>query len=180
MKFTKIELNSQDHCESALAPGKNFCTFTYWSTQCYGGLGFEVAHNAMAGFKALPENMKAQLPQQPVGHMANTWHPSTRDGDLERAMKNCQNPKEFYNLNTLKAFAALAKITYCGPSSGVQNSVISTCKGGDGVCGKAGFGVVPNSVTEVSAPYNGSRSAFFFYSALIRRTSSDFAKAPYF
>jgi len=180
-QYTKYQLTATDHCKSALAPDGDMCKFSYWSMQCYGGLGFEVAQNVMDGYKALPEHLRPLVNwPQPHDMRADHWHPSSKDGEQKKALSHATIAKDYFSMNTLKAFAALAKISYCGPASGVQNSVLSSCKGSSGVCSKAGFGLVPHSVSEVSAPFNGSADAFFFYTALMRRTTADFAKAPYF
>merc|ERR1719401_296359 len=57
---------------------------------------------------------------------------------------------------------------------------MNSCKAGRGLCGKAGFGVVPHTVVPKTSAFAGTPDAFFFYTALIRRKSAKYAGAPYF
>mmetsp|Transcript_2633 Transcript_2633/g.10192 ORF Transcript_2633/g.10192 Transcript_2633/m.10192 type:complete len:831 (-) Transcript_2633:144-2636(-) len=173
------ELTNEDSCKHPLAPSKDFCTFADFVPQCYGGLGFSIV-------KQFPDLPMREV-EQPADQTATNWYPAEEDGEQAAAVKSDQNIEDYYSLDVLKAMAALAKISYCGPTLALANVVQSTCTGRSGVCKQAGFGVVPNTVRPVGVPYRSEDSApyyvedtLFFYTALIRRTTRQFAGKPSF
>jgi hypothetical protein len=186
-RVPRDELTLNDTCASPLAPDHDFCSFESFSYQCYGGVGFQ--------FLPLYPKPTSSLPHQPADSAAASWSPSQQDGEQKDALKqepSSDQPRsesilDFYSLHTLEAFAALAKLAYCGESWGLPNAVASTCKGSKGVCSRAGFGIVPNSVKSVGVPYQSDltepyymKDTIYFFTANIRRTTASFAEAPYF
>mmetsp|Transcript_105133 Transcript_105133/g.336435 ORF Transcript_105133/g.336435 Transcript_105133/m.336435 type:complete len:830 (+) Transcript_105133:130-2619(+) len=211
-QYTQAELSSVDTCDCPVAPDHGFCTFLGWEAQCYGGW----SHNTVSAFKRMyPEmwNESAGV-QQPDDMAAANWYPAEGDGEQAKALAksnadaaaaqsgakpttapvdnsakqaSSKVSAEYYNLKTLKAFAALAKLSYCGASSGVVKAIQATCNTKQGLCSDAGFGVVPNTVvsqgvdyqSQLTQPYYMAETLYFF-TALIRRTNSTYAAAPYF
>jgi len=184
-KTPTAALNRDDMCASPLAPDLSFCVFKDYTSQCYGGLGFQTMKLEIS--ESLPRLPPLALHRGQKTGTAAIWHPSETSGRQARSMKTHQNPEDYFSLSTLKAFSALAKLSYCGSSLGFASAVQSTCSGWYGVCREAGFGVVPETVRAIGVPYETELTrphfmvqTLFFYTALIRRTHARFAEAPYF
>lgn len=166
-RVPKAELTTLDMCRSPLADSGTLCTFTSYQGTCQYGWSLQTA-------RATPENLLG--PAQPLQDSAATWHPSEQSGALAVAMVEDKDARDYYSLPTLRAFSALVKLSYCSVVVGLSQSVPNTCtRMSNNLCGQAGFGVVAGTV--VPRTVNGT---LFFYTALLRRRSPDFAKKPYF
>lgn len=72
-------------------------------------------------------------------------------------------------MELLQAFAALAKLTYCADAPGTQSAVEQTCAASQGVCRRAGFGVVTSTVVPVAIGTSGFSADWFFFTAMLSR-----------
>lgn len=160
----KQRLRPLDTCRNPLAENGTMCTFLSYTHTCLYGWGFQ-------DILRLPEDSLG--PPQPVESRAASWPPESDQAVAAAREKVARN---FYSLPTLQAFAALVKLTYCPSHVGLVKAVPITCNGRSGNrCGNAGFGVVPGTV--VPTIVDGT---LFFYTALIQRSSDEYAGAPYF
>lgn len=166
-RIAKQALTHLDMCRNPLAENGTICTFVSYMSTCHYGQGFQA-------IRKLPEYLLG--PAQPLENSAASWHPAEQDGKQALAVVQDENVQDYYNLPTLQAFSALVKLGYCPLTASLMKAVPNSCSRTSGNrCGNAGFGVVAGTV--IPRTVNGS---LFFYTALIRRRTAEFAKEPYF
>jgi len=139
------ELTINDTCTSPLAPDGSFCSFKEFTPVCFGGMNLQTAQVFVDGVPGT---------QQPEG----IWRAS--GGNIERVERShalLQHARSRYSESAAKAFAAMAKLSYCGPLPGIPAAAASSCdtmaddRGMPSPCKHAGFTIIPGSVRTVAA-----------------------------
>lgn len=154
----RAELTQDDTCPHPLAHEGNFCSFGNPAATCYGGVGFEwrELHEL-----APPTTPTTTLGASPVVKVAEA---GSAGPDLSLAAS------ADYDEGLAKAFAALSKLSFCGPTAGLYSSVQGTC---GPACEEAGLAVVPGSVHFLGAADRDVSHAIFGYVARLGVTSMD-------
>mmetsp|Transcript_7685 Transcript_7685/g.20690 ORF Transcript_7685/g.20690 Transcript_7685/m.20690 type:complete len:823 (+) Transcript_7685:109-2577(+) len=164
--IARAELTQDDTCPHPLAHEGNFCTFGNQAATCYGGVGLE--------WRELDEpfpQTTASTTQKGVMEIAGSNYDSPTVNPRPRGafMDPTAHEADFagtsavpYNGGLAKAFAALSKLSFCGPAPGLYASVQMTC---GPACEEAGLAVVPGSVRFFGAADREVPHAIFGYVA---------------
>jgi len=93
--------------------------------------------------------------------------------DVRRSRRDDET-RRLYNDTLAEAFADMSKLAYCGPLPGLFAAVAQSCQsshvyhlGAVGSCARAGFGVVPGTILEITAPDGSVTDGVFAYIAKV-------------
>jgi len=173
--LARTELTQDDTCPHPLADEGNFCTFGNQAASCFGGVGFEWQELDEPN---PPSTMSTTLNPAGVAEVAGGIYGSPTDDPRPRGaypdpvahkadfVGTSQVP---YDEGLAKAFAALSKLSFCGPTSGLYAAVPNTC---GPACEQAGIAVVPGSVHFFEASDREVPNAIFGYVARFGATST--------